>query len=152
MKRRRDSHTPDLFRDFTPPPVVERFSPDRVRAIKPSARVKRAVAEAIRDSKLSRDQVARLMGEQLDEPISTNVLDQYTSVSNAGHNIPAYRLIALIAVTGDARILNALLAESGFVAVEAKYEALIRREMLKEAGEKLARELNSADAEWKASR
>ena len=152
MKRRRDPHTSDLFRDYTPAPVVERFAPERVRAVRMSARIKRAVAEAIKDCSHSRDSVAHLMSEQLGERITTAQLDQYTSTANENSNISAHRLIALFSVTRDVRLINALLEDSGFIAVDAKYEALIRREMAKEALEKLQREVNAADAQWKAGR
>lgn len=152
MTRRRDSDTLDLFREFTPAPVVERFSAERVRAARASARIARAVAEAIRESGRSRDAIAREMSEFLGESVTPAMLDQYTSTANEKNNIPAHRLIALLAVTSDIRIVNAALHDTGFVAVDARYEPLIRREMLKEAGERLAREQATADAQWRASK
>ncbi|MDO8980536.1 MAG: hypothetical protein Q7V17_15015 [Afipia sp.] len=150
--RRRDTITPDLFKDFTPPSVVERFSPERVRAVRASARIKRAVAEAIKDSKHGRDAIAHLMSEQLGEKVTVALLDQYTSTANEAHNIPAHRLVALFSVTGDVRLINALLADTDVIAIAAKYEPLIRREMAKEALDLLQREIGAADAEWKAGR
>lgn len=152
MTRRRDSETPDLFRDFTPAPVVERFSPERVRAARASSRIARAVAEAIKQSRKSRADVAKAMSEYLGENISAAMLDQYTSTANETNNIPAHRLVALLAVTGDVRVINAALQDSPFVAIDARYEPLIRREMLKEAGDRIAREQATADAQWRASR
>lgn len=152
MKRQRDSITPDLFRDFTPPSVVERYSPERVRAVRCSARVKRAVAEAIKDSGRSRDVIAELMSQELGERVTVGMLDQYTSTANESHNIPAHRLVALFSVTADVRLINALLADTSVIAVDAKYEALIRREMAKEMRDKLDREIGAADAQWKAGR
>src|SRR5258708_6613983 len=112
MTRRRDVHTPDLFGDFTPPTVVERFLPERIRAASPAARVKRIVSEAIRDFGRSRGEIAKAMTDYLGESVTPAMLDQYTSTANEGHNIPAYRLAALLAVTGDVRIANALLADT----------------------------------------
>lgn len=152
MKRPRDIHTADLFRDYQPPKVVERFAPERVRAVRVSARIKRAVAEAIKDSKHGRDSIAHLMSEQLGERITNDMLNQYTSTANEAHNIPAHRLIALYSVTGDVRLINALLADSDLIAVDAKYEALIFREMAKETRDRLDREIAAADAQWKAGR
>lgn len=152
MKRRRDSLTPDLFRDFAPAPVVDRYSVERVRAARLSARIKRAVAETIRDSGRSREVLAHLMSEHLDERITAAMLDQYTSTANEGHNIPAHRLIALLLVTGDTRLVNALLADTDLIAVDAKYEALIYREMAKEKRDQLEREIAAADAKWRAGR
>lgn len=150
MSRRRDINTPDLFKDYTPPSVVERFSPERVRAVRTSARIKRAVAEAIKESKHGRDAIAHLMSEQLGERVTPDMLDQYTSTANEKNNISAHRLVALFSVTRDVRLINALLEDTDVVAVDAKYEPLIRREIMKEARDRLDREVGAADAEWKA--
>jgi hypothetical protein len=149
---RRDPGTVDLFSEFAPAPVVERFSPERVRASRASARIARAVAEAIKEMGAERSVVAQMMSEHLGERVTAAMLDQYTSTANERNNIPAHRLIALLAITGDVRIVNAALHDTGFIALSAKYEPLIRREMLKEAGEKLAREQAAADAQWRAKR
>lgn len=147
--RRRDSKTADLFKDYVPEPVVQRFAPERVRAVSSAARIKRAIAEAIKESKYGRDAIALLMSETTNETITAATLDQYTSTANEKHNIPAHRLIALYQATGDIRLLNALVADTDVVVVPAKYEALIRREMAKEAVDRLQQEVQAADAEWR---
>jgi hypothetical protein len=152
MTRRRDQDTVDLFSEFTPAPVVERFSPERVRALRTSSRIARAVAEAIKQSRKSRPDIAREMSDYLGEEVSAAMLDQYSSTANEKNNIPAHRLIALLAVTADIRLVNAALHDTTFVAVDARYEPLIRREMAKEARDRLDREINAADAQWKASK
>lgn len=152
MSRQRDLRTPDLFKDYTPAPVVERFAPERVRAVHMSARIKRAIAEAIKESSHGRDSIAHLMSEQLGETITTAQLDQYTSTANEKSHISAHRLVALFSVTRDARIINALLEDSGFIAVEKKYEALIFREIAKEKRDLLDRDIAAADAQYKAGR
>lgn len=150
MSRRRDSATADLFTDYTPAPVVERFAPERVRAARAATRIARSVAEAIKQSKRSRAQVAADMSDYLGEAVTAAMLDQYTSTANEKNNIPAHRLIALVAVTGDVRPINAALADTAFVAIDARFEPLIRREMAKEARDRLDREIDSADAQWRA--
>lgn len=152
MSKRRDTSTPDLFRDFTPPPVVARYDAERVRAATMTMRLARAVSEALKNSGRARNIVAHLMSEWLGESVSEAMLGQYASPANDKHNIPAHRLIALAAVTKDARLINALLADTGLIAVDEKYEALIRREMAKEARDRLDREIAAADATWKAGR
>lgn len=92
------------------------------------------------------------MSAYLDESIKKSMLDAYASVSREGHHIPAHRLVALAIITGDARLLNALLEDTGLIAIEVRYEALIRREMAKEQQERLAREIAAADAQWRARR
>lgn len=152
MTRRRDSATPDLFQDYAPAPVVERFAPERVKAARASARIARAVAESIKLSRRPRHDIAKDMSDYLGEEVSVAMLDQYTSTANEKNNIPAHRLVALLAVTADIRIVNAALHDTGFVAIDARYEPLIRREMLKEARDRLDREQAAADAQWRASK
>ena len=152
MKARRDSVTPDLFRDYEPRPVVVRYAPERVRAATCAARVARAVAEALKECGLSRDVAAQKMSDFLGETVTTNMLAQYSAPSNSSHNIPAHRLVALLQVTGDLRLINALLADTDCIAVDSKYEALIVREMAKEAIDRLNKEVAASDARWRARR
>lgn len=150
-RKQRDTFTTDLFRDFEPPKVVERFDVERVRAVTASGRVARAVSETLRECGRDRSIIAKLMTDFLEEEVTGQMLDAYASPARTTHNIPAHRLIALAAVTKDARLLNVLLADAGFIAVEQKYEALIRREHGRELLEKINREISAADAQWKAS-
>jgi hypothetical protein len=142
----------DLFRDFTPPPVVERHDPDRVRAATLPMLLARAIAETLKECGQTRAEIAQAMSEQLGETVTEAMLNKYASTASEQHTIPAHRLVALTAVTEDARILNALLSECGLIAVPVEYEALIRRERAKEARDRLDREISASDAEWKAAR
>lgn len=151
-RKQRDTITSDLFRDFEPPQVVERFDAERVRAVTASQRVARAVSETLRESGRDRSIIAHLMSQFLDEEVTEAMLNSYASPARTTHNIPAHRLVALAAVTKDARLLNVLLADAGFIAIEQKYEALIRRERAKELREKLDREIDAADIEWKTKK
>lgn len=152
MTKRRAIDNLDLFRDATPQPVVARHDPERVRAATLPMLLARAIAETLKDCGMTRAEVAEAMSSRLGETVTEAMLNKYASTASESHTIPAHRLIALTAVTGDARILNALLAEAGLIAIPEKYEALIRREMAKEALDKLNREIGAADAEWRASR
>jgi hypothetical protein len=156
MRARRDTNTLDLFADFTPKSVVDRYDPERVRAFKRSSQIARVVAEALKNSGLSRDAVAKRMSEYLGEKITEAMLGQYASPSNDSHNIPAHRFVALAVVIESPvdlrRLFNALLEGTGAIAVPAKYEALIRRELNREASEKYTREADAANAEWRAGR
>lgn len=137
---------------FVLPPVVERFDHERVKSARVSGRIKRAVAEAMKDSGHSREEIAELMSEYLGgEKVTVLMLQQYTSTANESHNIPAYRLMALFAVTNDARLLNELLAGSGFIAVPDRYEALLRRERAKLHLDRINQEIEDADRAWKDS-
>lgn len=131
---------------------VERFSTERVRATRTSIRIAQAMTEAIKESGRSREDIAEAMSEVLGERITTDVLYQYSSPANEKNNIPAHRLIALVAVTGDIRILNAALQDTSFVAVDQRFEPLIRRELAKEQIARLQAEIDDADAQWRSSK
>jgi hypothetical protein len=150
--RRRDARTIDMFAEFEPRPVVDRFDGDRVRAATLSVRVARAVSECLKDAGRDRTVIAAEISDYLGESVTRAMLDAYASPGREAHNIPAHRLMALAAVTRDARPINALLFESDMIAVDARYEALIRREQAREMREKLDREIDAADAQWKAGR
>lgn len=153
MSRRRDSDaaSPDMFAGYQPRPVVERFSAERVRASSCAARIKQALKETLRECGRSREQIAAEVSDYLGEVVSPQILDQYTSGANEKSNIPAHRLVAVFAVTGDIRLLNALLENTAAIAVPRKHEALIRREVAKELRDRLNQEIESADAEWRAA-
>jgi hypothetical protein len=150
--KRGDAGTLDMFREFTPQPVVARFDEQLVRAGNQRGRVARAVAATLRDHDSDRAGIANEMSAYLGERVSEPMLNRYASQGAEEHAITAHRLIALAVITGDARLINALLADTGLVAVDAKYEPLIRREMLRDAKANLEREEAAADAAWRAKR
>lgn len=146
---RRDRFTPDLFKDFEPAPVVPRFEDEEVRAWSPARSLSRAIALTLDEDGRSREEIAEALSEQVGEKVSKVMLDAYASQEKV-NAISALRLIGLVAVTGDARTVNLLLAEAGLIAVDAKYEALLRREMADEAIQRMTAERDAAAAEWKA--
>lgn len=151
MTRRRDTSTIDLFREYEPAPVVARFAEDKVRAWTPSRRLSRAIAATLDEAAIGRDKIAEALSEQIGERVSKAMLDAYASPEKT-HAISALRLAGLAIVTNDVRPLNTLLADAGLIVVEAKYEALLRREKARELRERAEREEQAADAEWKARR
>lgn len=152
MARRRDSLTADLFRDYKPEPVVERFDADEVQAWSLEGRLSKAVALTMDESGISRADIAAAMSGALKATVSKAMLDGYASQAREQHSISAVRLAALIEVTGDARALNVLLESSGLIVVPEKYEALLRREKARELKDRAEREEQAADAQWKAQR
>ncbi len=149
---RRDTQTLDLFADYKPAPVVARFDEADVRAATLAARLSRAVAATLRDSKLSRAAIAEGMATFLGEDVPLTMLEAYASQAKEKHQISAVRLIALAVVAKDERLLNALLNGAGLIAVPQRYELLIRRERAKELRTQLDREIAATEAEWSASR
>jgi hypothetical protein len=150
-KRRRDAGTIDLFAEYQPAPVVERYPEESVRAYDLAGRLSKAVARTLEDSGMSRAEAAKAMADLLQDDMSKAMLDNYASQAKE-HVISALRLFALVTVTGDPRAINMLLAPAGMVAVPARYEPLIRREVAKEDLSRLQREIDAADAAWRAGK
>lgn len=151
-KRRPDAGTIDLFREYQPTRVVERYAEDSVRAFDLAGRLSKAVARTLEDCDMSRADVAAAMKDLLqDETMSKAMLDNYASQAKE-HVISALRLVALVAVTGDPRPLNMLLETANLVVVPARYEPLIRREVAKDRQAALQREIDAADAAWRAGK
>jgi hypothetical protein len=148
----RDAATLDLFDDYEPRAVVARFDESLVRASNQRARVARAIAATLRDHESERDAIASEMSAYLGERVSVAMLNRYASQGAEEHAITAHRLIALAVITGDARLINALLADTGLIAIDNRFEALIRREQAREAAERLQRVAARADAEWRTKR
>lgn len=151
MPRRRDTATLDLFRDVQPTPVVPRFDEAEVRAWSRARRLSRAIAKTLEDDGRSRDEIAAALSDVVEEKVTRAMLDAYASQEKP-HAITALRLAGLVAVTGDARPLNALLADVDLIVVEGRYEALLKRERARELKERMEREEQAADAEWRARR
>lgn len=152
MARKRDPFTVDLFSEFKPGPVVERFDDEQVKAWSLSGRLAKAVALTMEASGKSREEIAAEMTEVTKTNVSKAMLDAYASQAREQHSISALRLAALAIVTGDARAFNTLLEEAGLIVVPKRYEALLRRERARELLERLEREEKAADAEWRANR
>lgn len=152
MSRRRDTLTIDLFKEYQPTAVVERFDGDEVKAWSLAGRLSKAIALTMEESGMARDEIAAAMSDITKASISKATLDAYASQAKEQNQIPAVRLAALVTVTGDARALNVLLEEAGLIVIPKKYEALLKRERARELREQLEREEWAADAEWRAKR
>lgn len=151
-KRGRDPANFDMFRAHAPAPVVERFEAEDVKAWSLDARLSKAVSLTMDESDMSRGEIARAMSDVLGKDVSKQMLDGYASQAREQHSISAVRLAALATVTGDARALNALLADFGLIVIPKSYEALLRREKARELKERAEKEEQAADAEWRAQR
>ncbi|WP_440411077.1 hypothetical protein [Neorhizobium petrolearium] len=149
---RRDAFTIDLFKDYQPAPVVDRFSDEQVKAWSMAGRLAKAIALTMEESGLTREEIAAQMSEITKSSVSKATLDAYSSQAREQNQIPAVRLAALIAITGDARAFNVLLEEAGLIVVPKKFEALLKRERARELREQLEREERAADAQWRANR
>jgi hypothetical protein len=150
--RKRDAFTIDLFREYQPSNVVDRFDDEQVKAWSTGGRLAKAIAICMEDSGLTREEIAVQMSEITKASISKALLDAYASQAKEQNQISAVRLAALVAITGDARPFNVLLEEAGLIVVPKKFEALLKRERARELRQQLEREEQAADAQWRANR
>lgn len=153
-KVRRDTQTIDWLdpSQWSPPEVEERFEPAKVRASTLPAKVSRVLSEALRGAGKSREDVAGELSDFLDEDVTTAMLDTYASEAREKNNIPAYRLMALVALLDRPEILNELLSDTRFMVIDRKFKPLIERELAIEMRENLDRFIGKSDSDWKVRR
>lgn len=133
------------------PDAAPAFDRYRVRAATLEAVLARAVGETLRMSELSRREIALRMGAFLGETVSENVLNAYASPARAGHTISLPRFLALLHVTGDARLLNAIAEPAGFAAVDRRFLTLIELASLREHEDQVARQRKHLQARARAT-
>ena len=131
---------------WTPPETVERFEDRVVRASTIAGQISHAVAAALRDADargVSREEVARLMGAYLGERISVPMLNGYASQAREQNVISTPRLLALVHVTGDRRLLQLLAEPFGWAVIEAKFLPMIELAALREREDELRRKADA---------
>lgn len=98
-RRAQDTGTLDLL-TWTPKPPMSSSVPvspniDTSDGWRLAERISRAVAAALRDSDVARDEIARRMSAFLGEDVSPHMLNAYASAAREDHNISFARLVAL---------------------------------------------------------
>lgn len=116
---------PDLL-DWQPPEPVTRYDDRAIRATSLAGRMCRAVAETLRSCEMPRPEVARRMGDYLGQMVSRPMLDAYASEARERHQISVVRLIALLHVTRDRRLLNSIAEMFGWAVIDAADVPLIK--------------------------
>lgn len=126
MKRRRDTLTLDIFRDYQPPEeVAARIDPDVSKGGTLDVKIARVLAHAMGQCGKSRSEIADEMSAWLGQRVTENMLDCYASPARRDHRITLERFIALIDVTGCYDLLAFVCDFSGFVAVPEAYSEII---------------------------
>lgn len=150
MAPRRDPNTLDLFA-WTPPDVVRRYDERAVMALSWRDRVSRAVAETLNSSAMTRPEIAAAMsawlGEGEDVPVS--MLEAYASQAREGHTISFLRVLALGAVTGDARLLQLAADPLGLAVIEDRYLGAIEEAQATEAIERMEHMRKVGRRKWR---
>ena len=127
------------------------YDPARVRTASLRSKIARAVSETLSDSEMGRAEIAIAMSDWLGEDVSKNMLDAYASEARADHTIPFLRLLALVHVTGDVRLLQLGAEMFGHVVADAKYLAWIRVGMQADRREQADRLRQEIDREFDAT-
>lgn len=149
MTRRRDALTLDLFTDWKPPQVVERYDDRVVRAASWRDRVAKAVAQTLEATDMPRDEIAAAMSDWLGEDVSRAMLDNYASQAKEDHTISFLRVIALCVVTGDPRLLQLAAEPIERVVIESRYVGAIQEAMAAEQIEQLERIKKLGRRQWR---
>jgi len=120
MARRRSPDQLDLL-CWEPSKPVLAFDPVSVRGASIAVSIAKGVSQALRGCGRTRDDVARLMGEYLDEVVSEHMLNAYASEARSEHIINLVRFVALIHVTRDRRLLELIAAQFDWAVIERRY-------------------------------
>ncbi len=150
--RPRDDKTLDLFgwEDQKLPELKIRVFPEpEVRAGSLRAKFARVVALALKDCGKTRETIAEEISAFLGEEVTKNMIDAYAAVSREEHSISVHRLLALVQVTGDMRILQAIVEPFGHVAVPARYMGAIEYAMLQERLDETKQAQALAKRKWR---
>lgn len=108
---------PDLL-DWTPPATVRAFDPAQVRAAGWAGRIAKAVGIALKECRLPREKIAADMAAYAGQKVSLHMLNAWASEAREEHAIPLVKLLALIHVTRDRRLLELFAAEFGWVVID----------------------------------
>jgi len=106
MTGRKGPETLDLLSWEPPEEIVERFDDRSIRGASIRIKISKAVRETLRECGMDREDVAARMTEWLGEDVPKSALDAYASQARDEHIISYPRLLALVAVTGDTRLLQ----------------------------------------------
>lgn len=143
-RQRGDTLTLDWLSEWEPPEMVERFDESRVRSPSLRDRIARAIAETLRECNRPREEIAAAMSTWLGEEVSKNMLDAYASEARSEHTISYLRLLALIHVTEDIRLLQLGAELFGRSVVEDRYLAWVEVGQIADHHEDVTKALHSA--------
>lgn len=124
---------------WEPPEAVVAFDEAQVRNASIAGRIARGVAACLRDCGLTREAVAAQMGAYLGERVSKAMLDAYASEAREEHTISVPRLMALLHVTGDRRLLELVAEPFGWCVLPRKFLPLVQLAAVREREDELRR-------------
>ncbi len=144
-KARGDNDTLDLL-SWEPAAVVERYEEGRVRASSLRSRIAKGIAQTLRDCDMPREQIAAAMSDWLGpgEEVSKNMLDAYASEAREEQTISYLRLLALVHVTGDVRLLQLGAEMFAHSVIDEKYVAWVEIGQLADTKNEIEKALDAA--------
>ena len=126
MKKSRDIHTLDLFRDYQPEEeVAARIAPEITKGGTLNVQIARVIAHACQQSGKTREEIANEMSAYVVQTITVNMLDAYASPARENHKITLERFIALLDATDCYGLLAFICQFVGYVAVPERYADII---------------------------
>ena len=144
MARRRPSDRRQLdLLDWEPSNPVRAFAPETVRAATLASSISKGVSQALKSCGLKRADIARLMGEYLDEPVSEHMLNAYSAEARSEHVINVVRFVALLHVTQDRRLLELIAALFDWAVIDRRYLPAIELAEFQERKAELDREVDA---------
>lgn len=138
-----DKMTADLYQQ--PEKLPEVFEPHEIKAFGIYNRFCIILSRCLDDQKKifgrSRADIAKAMSQMLGESITKTMLDQWASQAKEANVISAPRLYALVAVTGDRRLVNFFADEVGGRIVDYDLANEVRKALLLKERKRIDSEL-----------
>jgi hypothetical protein len=108
------------------------FEPDAIQGNRLASRISRAVAKALKDCKMGRDEISAAMSDRLGHKVTVATLDAYASEAKVDNNITVERFVGLIHATGKTELLGFLADDFDLKVVPAKYENVIELALIED--------------------
>ncbi|HEV2501640.1 MAG TPA: hypothetical protein VGV39_01105 [Mesorhizobium sp.] len=138
---------PDQFDMFEEAIFPVRAAAERIDLQRFRAKLKRAMAEAIRQCPYERPVIAARMAQYLGLPsISKATIDSYTAESKAAHDISIPRFKAFVRATGAVWLWDMVVSEDGLTLLEGDEARLAEIALLQQEQRVLTRRLKALRA------
>lgn len=138
---------PSQFDLFLEPVFPTRAAAVQIDMSRFRAKLKRAMAQAIRECQHDRPTIAARMAQYLGLPnLSKTTLDAYTAESKEGHDISLLRFKAFVKATGATWLWDMIVSEDGLIMLEGDEARLAEIARLQQEQRELATELRALRA------
>ena len=136
--KHRDTRTLDMFNDWQPPKVAMSLPPEVTSGGNLNSQIARAISRALKNSDMSRADIAEGMSKYLGKNITENILNAYASEGRESHKITLERAMALIHVTEEYGLLGFIAEPFDLAVVPTKFSDIIEIHHIEEQEKHLA--------------